>query len=140
MDKSGGNLGVGLAYEAARHDIGVDLVIGLGFSRTKRALCEHYGARIIHDDWLRDGMSPKEVVAQCLKTQPERYFFSDQFANQANLEAHLNETGPEFADQIAQVLASGKRRRDRRQFPRHRNTIARTFQRDVISIGHAARM
>ena len=108
LEKSGGNLGVGLAYEAARHGIGVDLVIGLSFSRTKRALCERFGARVVHDDWLHDGMTPKEVIARLIETHPERYFFSDQFANDANLQAHLTETGPEFAEQIAQVLAPGQ--------------------------------
>jgi len=104
LEKSGGNLGVGLAFEAARHGINVDLVIGLSFSRIKRALCERFGARIVHETWLRDGMTPKEVIAKLIETQPERYFFSDQFSNDANLQAHLTETGPEFAEQIAQVL------------------------------------
>jgi cysteine synthase len=108
LEKSGGNLGVGLAYEASRYGISVDLVIGLSFSRTKRALCEQYGARVVHEDWLRDGMTPKEVIAQLIDEAPERFFFSDQFANEANLQAHLTETGPELAEQIAQVLEPGQ--------------------------------
>lgn len=108
LEKSGGNLGVGLAFEAARHGIGVDLVIGLSFSRIKRAMCERYGARVICDDLLRAGMSPKEVVLKLAEEQPERYFFTDQFSNEANLAAHLAETGPEVTAQLRPLLRKGQ--------------------------------
>lgn len=108
LEKSGGNLGVGLAFEAARHGIGVDLVIGLSFSRIKRAMCERYGARVVHDDLLHAGMTPKEVVLKLVEEQPERYFFTDQFSNRANLAAHLSETGPEVVKQLRPLLRDGQ--------------------------------
>lgn len=108
LEKSGGNLGVGLAYEAARHGIGVDLAIGLSFSRIKRALCIEYGARMIGEDLLRQGFTPKEVIARMLAEQPDTYCFTDQFSNEANLQAHLEETGPELAAQIEAQRAPGQ--------------------------------
>ncbi|MFS4438153.1 PLP-dependent cysteine synthase family protein [Paracoccaceae bacterium GXU_MW_L88] len=108
LEKSGGNLGVGLAYEASRHGIGVDLVIGLSFSRIKRALCEQFGAKVICDDRLRKGATPKEVIAQLLDEKPEQWFFTDQFANQANLAAHLAETGPELVRQVEAAKTPGQ--------------------------------
>lgn len=100
LEKSGGNFGVGLAYEAAKYKIGVDLVIGLSFSPVKRALCEEFGARLVGVDLLHEGLQPKEVIAKLLEDSPETYFFTNQFANPANLEAHLMETGPEIVSQI----------------------------------------
>lgn len=100
LEKSGGNFGVGLAYESAKYDIGVDLVIGLSFSQLKRDLCEEYGARLVGVDLLHQGLQPKEVIAKLLEEHSEAYFFTDQFANPANLEAHLLETGPEIVAQI----------------------------------------
>lgn len=100
LEKSGGNFGVGLAYEAAKYKIGVDLVIGLSFSPIKRALCEEYGARLVGVDLLHEGLQPKEVIARLLEERPDSYFFTNQFANPANLEAHLIETGPEIVSQI----------------------------------------
>lgn len=100
LEKTGGNFGVGLAYEAGRHNIGVDLVIGLSFSRVKRNLCEHFGARIVGDDLLNEGKSPREVVEQYLADGQNDYYFTDQFNNPANLEAHTVETGPEIVRQI----------------------------------------
>jgi cysteine synthase len=104
LEKSGGNFGVGLAYEAAKHDIGVDLVIGLSFSPLKRALCEEFGARLVGIDQLKAGLQPKEVINNLLQAHPQRYFFPDQFSNQGNIDAHLLETGPELADQLDQDM------------------------------------
>ena len=100
LEKTGGNLGVGLAYEARRLGIGVDLVVGLSFSPVKRRLCEIYGARLVGLDRLRAGLSPREVIEELLASEPDRYVFTDQFRNTANLEAHLEETGPEFLHQL----------------------------------------
>jgi cysteine synthase len=109
LEKSGGNLGVGLAYEANRHGIGVDLVIGLSFSRIKRTLCEKYGAQVIGDRLLNDGLTPKEVINKLLNDHPNRWLFIDQFNNQANVLAHCHETGPETVGQIAPLLKTGQR-------------------------------
>lgn len=100
IEKSGGNFGIGLAYEAAKHNIGVDLVVGLSFSPIKRRLCEEYGVRLIGVDLLRQGLQPKEVIAHYLALQRGDYFFTDQFSNHENLNAHLRETAPELASQI----------------------------------------
>ncbi|PTE19565.1 pyridoxal-5'-phosphate-dependent protein [Cereibacter changlensis JA139] len=100
LEKSGGNFGIGLAYEAAKHDIGVDLVIGLSFSPLKRVLCQEYGARLVGLDLLHQGMQPKDVVATLLAADANRYFFTNQFANPGNFEAHLHETGPEIVQQV----------------------------------------
>lgn len=108
LEKSGGNLGVGLAFEAARLGIGVDLVIGLSFSRVKRALCIEYGATMVGEDLLERGFTPKEVIARMLEEHPETYVFTDQFANEANLAAHLEETGPELVAQIRAEIAPGQ--------------------------------
>jgi cysteine synthase len=106
LEKSGGNLGVGLAYEANKYGIGVDLVIGLSFSRIKRALCEKYGAQVIGDSLLYEGFTPKEVVKKYINEHPERWHFIDQFNNLANIDAHLNETGPESVEQITALLSA----------------------------------
>ena len=108
LEKSGGNLGVGLAFEAARNGIGVDLVIGLSFSRVKRALCIEYGATMVGEDLLERGFTPKEVIARMLEEYPGTYVFTDQFANEANLAAHLEETGPELVAQLRAEIAPGQ--------------------------------
>lgn len=100
LEKTGGNLGVGLAYEARQLGIGVDLVVGLSFSPVKRRLCEIYGARLVGLDRLRAGLSPREVIEELLAAHPEQYIYTDQFRNPANLVAHETETGPELVRQL----------------------------------------
>lgn len=102
IEKSGGNFGIGLAHEATKYDIGVDLVVGLSFSAIKRRLCEEYGARLIGVDLLHEGLQPKEVISHFLAKQGNDYFFTDQFSNRENLNAHLQETAPEMVEQIRQ--------------------------------------
>ncbi|KQT62259.1 MULTISPECIES: pyridoxal-phosphate dependent enzyme [unclassified Aureimonas] len=104
LEKSGGNFGVGLAFEAQKHGIAVDLVVGLSFSPLKRALCLEYGANLVGVDLLKAGFQPREVITQLLADQPETYCFTDQFNNPANLEAHLLETGPELAAQLSSEI------------------------------------
>ncbi len=110
LERTGGNLGAGLAFEAARYGIGVDLVIGRSFAPVNRALCVAFGARLVGEDLLDAGMDPPEVVEHLLERHGDKYFFTDQFTNCANLEAHITETGPEFAGQLSAATAIDGRR------------------------------
>ncbi len=100
IEKSGGNFGIGLAYEANKYDIGVDLVISPLFSPIKRRLCEEFGARLVGSEFMACGMKPREVIDHILQAQKDDYFFTDQFSNQENIKAHLHETAPEIIEQI----------------------------------------
>ena len=108
IEKSGGNFGLGLAFEASKHGIGVDLVIGLSFSPIKRILCEQFGARLVGLDLLKKGVQPKDVISIMLRKNEGKYFFSDQFNNPENLRAHYQETGTEVVAQIRQEALSGE--------------------------------
>lgn len=100
IEKSGGNLGVGLAFEAGRLGIGVDLVIGLSFSPLKRSLCQQFGAKLIGLELLQEGLQPKQIISKVLKENGEEYFFTNQFNNVENLRAHYEETGTEILSQL----------------------------------------
>lgn len=103
LEKTGGNLGIGLAIEAARRGIAVELAVGLSFSARKKALLTRYGASLIGDDMLRRGLLPRDVIAYHLENQNAMgkfYVFLDQFSNNANLHAHLRETGGEIVQYI----------------------------------------
>ncbi len=108
LEKTGGNLGLGLAFEAAQYGIGVDLVIGRSFSRSKKALCEFYGARLVGSDLLAQGYEPGEVIDSLLSSPQSDYFYTNQFENKSNLHAHLTETGPEITRQILSRFSRNK--------------------------------
>lgn len=105
LEKTGGNLGIGLAIAAARHDIAVHLVIGLSFSPLRRRIIERYGAHLAGVDLLEAGLTPREVIAHLLAEDRDgRYHFVDQFNNAANVAAHYQETGPELVAQLRAAL------------------------------------
>lgn len=104
IEKTGGNLGIGLAIEANKRGIPLELAVGLKFSSHKKALLESYGATLIGKDMLNNGAQPKDVIQFHLEHQislGKEYIFLDQFKNEANLHAHLFETGPEILDFIS---------------------------------------
>jgi cysteine synthase len=103
IEKTGGNFGFGLALEAARHGLAVDLAVGLSFSPVKRMWLERHGARLIGVDRLKDGASPREVVEWHLENAASlgrHYFYTNQFANPESVVAHERETAPELAAQL----------------------------------------
>lgn len=103
IEKTGGNFGFGLLAACYRHNVPVDLAVGLSFSPLKRKLLECFGARLIGKDMLRQGMSPREVVEyhiQCQERLGKQYYYTDQFNNLDGVEAHRIGTGPELAAQL----------------------------------------
>lgn len=113
IEKTGGNLGIGLAIEATRHGIGVDLAVGLSFSPLKRRMLEIYGARLVGVDMMQEGAKPRDVIAWHLDNAEvlgRHYHFIDQFNNPANVAAHYHETAGEIIAQLtAQVDVRGRR-------------------------------
>lgn len=104
IEKTGGNFGFGLLAACYRHNVQVDLAVGLGFSPVKRSLLECFGARLIGKQMLRDGLTPREVVEHYLARQDllgRHYYYTDQFNNADGVEAHRCGTGRELAEQLA---------------------------------------
>lgn len=103
LEKTGGNLGIGLAIEAAKLGFALELAVGLNFSARKKDILTRYGALLIGDEMMRGGMLPRDVIAYHLENQEEMgksYVFLDQFKNPANLDAHFRETGAEVVRYI----------------------------------------
>jgi len=109
LEKTGGNFGIGLACAATKYGIGVDLVVGNSFLKSKKALCKAYGANLVGQTLLDKGLQPGEIIERLLDKFPNQYFFTDQFSNRENLTAHSQETGPEIVSQITQGIADKNR-------------------------------
>lgn len=103
IEKTGGNFGFGLTVACAEVGVSVELAVGLGFSRIKRAYLEKLGAKLIGVDMLSAGKTPREVVEQYISqgtSLGKNYFYTDQFNNFGSLQAHETETGPEIVRQL----------------------------------------
>lgn len=102
IEKTGGNFGFGLLVACLKHEIPVELAIGLSFSQVKKNKLEKLGAKLIGIDMLKAGKSPKEVIDWHLEHQEnlgKKYFYTDQFNNMGSYQAHLK-TGQEICNQL----------------------------------------
>ena len=91
------------------HGLEVDLVIGKSFLKSKKHICQQYGAKLVGEDLICQGCQPSEVIERILYNAPEEYFFTDQFQNVGNLEAHQKETGPELVEQLTKLGIKNER-------------------------------
>jgi cysteine synthase A len=102
LERTGGNLGVGLAMEAMVRGYPLTLVTDPGYSGAKKSLARRFGATVLDRDVTFPGCRDNgEAIAQLLRSDGDHYHYLDQFGNPANPRTHELHTGPEIADQMA---------------------------------------
>ncbi|MBN8283083.1 cysteine synthase family protein [Zoogloea sp.] len=106
LERSGGNLGIGLAIEANRRGYPLHLVVNLNFSQHKRKILKALGAELVGLEFLRRGLTTLDTVQEVLARQERPYFFPDQFRNPANLAAHALHTAPEILNFLESIACS----------------------------------
>lgn len=101
LDATSGNTGVAYAMIGAEQQIPVTLCIPSNVSAERKRIIKAYGAEIVFTDPGEgsDGAIRKarEMVAQ----NPEKFYYADQYSNDANWRAHYCGTGEEIWRQTA---------------------------------------
>ncbi len=99
LDATSGNTGIAYAMMGAALDYRVELCLPSNASRERKHILAAYGAKLILTpaDEGSDGAirRAREIYA----SDPERYFYPDQYANPANWQAHYRTTAPEIWEQ-----------------------------------------
>jgi cysteine synthase B len=101
IDSSSGNTGIALALIGAVKGYAVHLVMPANVSIERKALVKAYGAVLIESDPLEGSDGAIMLVREIVATSPERYFYTNQYNNPANWQAHYHGTGPEIWQQTA---------------------------------------
>ncbi len=96
IDSSSGNTGIALALIGAVKGYAVHLVMPANVSAERKALVKAYGATLIESDPLEGSDGAIEVVRGIVAAAPHRYFYTNQYNNPANWQAHYATTGPEI--------------------------------------------
>ncbi len=96
IDSSSGNTGIAFALIGALKHYQVHLVMPGNVSRERKALVRAYGATLIESDPLEGSDGAILTVRELVAAHPERYFYANQYNNQANVQAHYDTTGPEI--------------------------------------------
>jgi S-sulfo-L-cysteine synthase (O-acetyl-L-serine-dependent) len=99
LDATSGNTGIAYAMLGAAEGFPVTLCMPENVSRERKQILQGYGANIIYTD-PADGSDGAIRKARALAAEhPEKYFYADQYSNQANWKAHYNGTANEIWQQ-----------------------------------------
>ena len=99
LDSTSGNTGIAYAWIGAALKIPVALVMPENVSEARKRIARHFGARIIFSDPLEQSDGAIRLARQLAEEEPERWFYIDQYSNEANPRAHEAGTAPEIWEQ-----------------------------------------
>ncbi len=96
IDATSGNTGIAYAMLGAARGYPVTLVLPKNASEARKRIVKLYGAEIIETDPM-SGTDDAQIVARELaEKEPDKYFYPDQYNNEANWKAHFATTAPEI--------------------------------------------
>ncbi|MBA3633540.1 MAG: cysteine synthase family protein [Acidobacteria bacterium] len=96
LDATSGNTGITYAMIGAVRGYSVTLCLPKNASLERKRILRLYGAEIIETDAM-NGTDGAQIVAKELAAEyPNRYFYPDQYNNEANWKAHYETTAPEI--------------------------------------------
>ncbi|HVZ40639.1 MAG TPA: cysteine synthase family protein [Candidatus Kapabacteria bacterium] len=97
IDATSGNTGIAYAMLCAAKGYRCTLVIPANASHERRRMLSILGADLVLTDPLEGGTDEAQRVARLMaEAEPERYFYPDQYGNDANWRAHYQTTGLEI--------------------------------------------
>lgn len=96
IDSSSGNTAIAYALIGAVKGFPVHLVMPGNVSRERKTLVKAYGATLVESDPLEGSDGAIRLVRKIVAADPQRYFYADQYNNDANWRAHYEGTGPEI--------------------------------------------
>jgi len=129
LDATSGNTGIAYALIAAVKGYRVMLCLPGNASIERKRILTAYGAEVVLTD---PGEGSDGAIRKCreiYESNPDRYFYPDQYNNTANWRAHYETTGPEILEQSAERIThfvaalgtsgtfTGVTRRLRREMP-----------------------
>ena len=99
LDATSGNTGIAYAMIAAERGYRVKLVLPKNASVERRQTLLAYGAELVLSDPGEGTDGAQRVVKELFAADPGRYFYPDQYNNDANWRAHYETTGREIWEQ-----------------------------------------
>lgn len=96
LDATSGNTGIAYAMLGAALGFGVTLCTPLNVSPERKRMLSAYGAEVV---WTDPGAGSDGAIVRARElaaSNPEKYYYADQYSNPANWKAHYRGTGPEI--------------------------------------------
>ena len=99
LDATSGNTGIAYAMIGAARGYHVALCLPKNASGERKRTLRIYGAEIIETDPMQGTDGAQTKAREMAALEPEKYFYPDQYNNEANWRAHFQETAPEIWEQ-----------------------------------------
>ena len=99
LDATSGNTGIAYAMIGAVRGYPVKLCLPANASRERKDILNAYGAELVLTDPALATDGAIQEARALYEKDPERYFYPDQYNNDANWKAHYQSTGPEILQQ-----------------------------------------
>ena len=96
IDATSGNTGIAYAMLGAARGYPVTLVLPKNASAARKRIVKLYGAEIIETDPMSGTDAAQIVAREIAEGDPDKYFYPDQYNNEANWKAHFATTAPEI--------------------------------------------
>jgi cysteine synthase B len=99
LDATSGNSGIAYAMIGAARGYPVTLCLPKNASRQRKQILRSFGVDIIETDPLQSTDVAQLVAREMFRNEPAKYFYPDQYNNEANWRAHYDTTAPEIWEQ-----------------------------------------
>jgi len=99
IDATSGNTGIAYAMIGAAKGLDVALALPENASAERKKVLRAYGAKLVLTDPMAGTDGAQRRVKEIVEAHPDRYFYPDQYNNDANWRAHYDGTGTEILDQ-----------------------------------------
>jgi cysteine synthase B len=99
LDSTSGNTGIAYAMVCASKGYRVKLCLPGNASPERIRILQAYGAELVLTDPAEGSDGSTRRVKQIYSEDPGRYFYPDQYGNDANWQAHYNTTAVEILEQ-----------------------------------------
>lgn len=99
LDATSGNTGIAYAMIAAARSYPVTICIPANAGSRRKLILRRFGVELIETDPLLATDGSQLVAREMFEAEPEKYFYPDQYNNEANWRAHYDGTAPEIWEQ-----------------------------------------
>jgi len=101
LDATSGNTGIAYAMIGAARGYAVTLCLPRNASFERKRILGIYGAQFVETDPMQGTDGAQMRAKEMAVAAPDKYFYPDQYNNEANWRTHYDETAPELWAQTA---------------------------------------
>src|SRR3954470_4758595 len=101
LDATSGNTGIAYAMVGAARGYRVKLCVPDNASPERKLILRALGAELVMTDPLEGTDGAIREVRRMVAAEPGKYFYPDQYNNDANWKAHYDTTAPEIIEQTS---------------------------------------